>query len=276
MKGQESYFSSQKKYRLYYQYWEKTNPQGILVFVHGLNEHSGRYQNPIHYFEKKPYSLYLFDLRGHGRSDGVRSHVEKFEDYIEDLKSFLMLINKNAKHQKIFLIGHSMGGQIVLDFVSQYPKMVSGFIASSPNILTKVKINWLKKNLGMSLAYFLPKLSLGNDINAKWISRNTKVVEDYQKDPMTSPKITLKLASEIFKNQEKLLEKIKAITTPALIQHGSGDEICDHLGSELVFKTIKSPDKHLQIYPGHYHELFNDLDYHLVLSNMDAWIKKRI
>ena len=101
MKGQESYFSSQKKYRLYYQYWEKTNPQGILVFVHGLNEHSGRYQNPIHYFEKKPYSLYLFDLRGHGRSDGVRSHVEKFEDYIEDLKSFLMLINKNATSKAI-------------------------------------------------------------------------------------------------------------------------------------------------------------------------------
>lgn len=276
MKNQESYFVSQKKYRLYYQFWEKPDSQAVLVFVHGLNEHSGRYQNPVRYFEKKPYSLYLFDLRGHGRSDGVRSHVEKFEDYIEDLKSFLVFIDKNEKHKKIFLVGHSMGGQIVLNFVSQYPKMVSAFIASSPNVLTKIKINWLKKNLGRSLAHFLPRLSLGNDIQAKWISRNRKVVEDYQKDPMTSPKITLKLAAEIFKNQDNLLEKIQSITIPALIQHGSGDEICDYLGSELVFKTIKSSDKHLQIYPGHYHELFNDLDYHLVLDNMDTWIKKRI
>src|SRR3990167_7021722 len=144
-KPTQSYFKSHDHHRLYYETWGHDKPRGTLIFVHGLNEHSGRYAHVADYFQKRNYNVYLFDHRGHGKSDGLRSFVDDFSHYLKDVDEFVHLVFKTEQDRKVFLVGHSMGGQIVLNYLAKYRSRLSGFVTFSPNILTVLKIPFLKK-----------------------------------------------------------------------------------------------------------------------------------
>lgn len=248
----------------------------MIILVHGLNEHVGRYRNVIEHF-KDAYALYLFDHRGHGRSDGVRSHVESFDDYVEDLNVFVKTVRKEIPAKRIFIIGHSMGGQVVINYVEQYRKApVAGFITSSANIRIKVKIGPFKKFLGLTLARHAPKVMLANDIDPNWISRDPKVVRAYREDPLVGKKISVNLASEILKNQETIMRRAPRIKIPALLLHAGDDRICDKEGTIAFFEKLGSKDKELKIYPGMFHEIFNEIGREEVLKDVRNWIEKRV
>ncbi|MBX7148249.1 lysophospholipase [bacterium] len=273
----ESYFKSHDHHRLYYQYAEpKKDTKAVLIFVHGLNEHSGRYQNPTQYFTKKGYAVYLFDHRGHGKSDGLRSYVDNFEHYIKDIHEFVQFVAKENKGTGLFIVGHSLGGQMVANYVAQYPEKLSGFVISSANIETAVPISALKKYLGNKLASYLPRFKLKNEIDPYLISRDEGVVKAYVADPLVSKHITLKLASEILTNQESIYEKAAQITLPALILHGDKDKICACEGSEKFAEKLKSNDKKLVIYKGAYHELFNELDKEKAFQEMERFFEAHL
>jgi len=255
----DTYFKAHDHHRLYYESIHPKKSSAILVLIHGLNEHIGRYAHVVDYF-KDQYTIYLFDHRGHGRSDGIRSHVEDFNHYIKDLNEFMKMVAENEGKQKIFMIAHSLGGQVLLNYLKKYRKPpISGIVTSSANIRIKLKINPIKKYLGLKLADHAPRLKLPSDIDPKWISHDPKVVEEYKNDPLVGKKISVKLASEIIKNQEKIMELAPKIKIPALMLHGGDDHICDQNGTVEFFENLGSKDKELKIYPGMYHEIFNNL-----------------
>ena len=113
MEHTEGSFKGCKTLNLYYQCWHPDGePKAILLVIHGLAEHSGRYDNLVNYFLPKGYAVYGFDHRGHGRSEGLRGYVERFSDYINDLETFFDIVQHEHADTKIFLVGHSMGGII--------------------------------------------------------------------------------------------------------------------------------------------------------------------
>lgn len=272
----ESYFKSHDHHRLYYHVYPAKNPKAVLLFVHGLNEHSGRYLNPIRYFSPRGYSLYLFDHRGHGKSDGLRSYVDGFGTYLKDLDEFVRLVAREEKGKKIFMVGHSMGGQVVINYVGQFKNSVAGFLTSSANIEMAVKIPWIKKTVGLALSKFVPRFTVTNEIDPKWISRDKEVVRAYKKDPLVSQKITLKLASEIIDNQKGILKLAESIRLPGLIMHAGDDHICHPDGSKKFFRKLASTDKALKIYDGFYHELFNEIGKEKVFADMDHWLENHL
>lgn len=275
LKNIESYFNSHDHHRLYYKAYYANDPKACLVFVHGLNEHSGRYQNPLKYF-KKDYNIYLFDQRGHGKSDGLRSYVDNFNTYLKDLQSFIDLVSKKEQKRKIFLIGHSMGGQVVLNYVAKYSHNLSGFMTSSPNIQTAIKIPLLKKVIGLQLAKILPKFKLPNEIDNALISHDSSIVQSYADDPLVSQSVSLGLVREVFKNQEKILSLASQTHLPALMMHSGDDKICHVDGSKKYFRKLASKDKTLKIYKGFYHEIFNEIGKEQAFQDMEDWLNSRI
>lgn len=271
----DAYFKTHDQHRLYYQSDHSAQSKVILVLVHGLNEHIGRYGHVVDFF-KKDFTVYLFDHRGHGRSDGVRSHVEHFDDYVNDLDAFIRLAAAEEKNQKIFLIGHSMGGQVVLNYVGKKKNpAVCGFITSSANVRMKVKVSAFKKFLANTLSQHAPRLKLPNEIDPKWISRDRNVVLAYKKDPLVGRSISVSLARELLSNQQGLMALAPKIRIPALMMHGGDDQICDSEGSRDFFDSLGSKDKEIKIYDGMYHEIFNEIGKEKVLRDVREWLRKR-
>lgn len=275
MKRHGSYFQAHDHHRLYYESHHPKQARAVLIFVHGVNEHSGRYRKTVNTF-KKDFTVYLYDHRGHGRSDGMRSHVENFSHYVNDLHEFVSFVAQKEVG-KIFIIGHSMGGQVVVNTVAKYPKApIAGFITSSPNIRLKMKINPLKKFIGMKLSKYVPRLRLPNDISAKWISRDRDVVRAYENDPLVGRAITAKLAFEILKNLQTIMSLANKIKIPALMMHAGEDRICDKEGTIEFFSKLKSRDKELEIFDDMYHEIFNEIGKEKVFARMRSWLEKRV
>ncbi len=276
IKTTEAYHIAADGHKLHYQIWKpgKDNLDTVLIFVHGLNEHSGRYTNPINYFVDKGYTIYLFDHKGHGKSDGLRSYVDNFDEYLEDLEHFTQFVNQSEKKKKIYMVGHSMGGQILLNYVARYKAPIDGFMTSSANIEMALKVPALKKMAGLWLAKYFPRFGLPNEIDPMWISRDQDVVEKYKQDPLVSKKITLKLASEIMRNQESIMSLAKKITLPGFLMHGGADQICAADGTRKFYDKMGSTHKAIKIYDHFYHEIFNEIGHEVVFQDMENWIKK--
>lgn len=251
------------------------HPTAVLIFIHGMAEHTGRYQYPLTYFSERNYTIYAMDLRGHGESSGLRVYAESMDQLVEDVDLFVSQVIENEPKKKVFLIGHSFGGQLVLNYISRHPKGVSGFLVSSPNIRLRVKVPFWKLCLAPVLSRFLPKLTMGNEIDPALVSHDPQVVEAYRRDKKVIKKITTRLADIVLSDHQHIMSLAPSIKTPAFLMHAGADRICDPQGTENFFNRMKVKDKTLKIYPDFYHELFNELDRETVFADMERWIEKR-
>lgn len=276
MKVIESFFVSPDQHRLYYQVYSQPHPKAVLIFVHGLNEHSGRYKHPVKYFSKANYTIYLFDHRGHGKSDGLRSYVDNFSTYLKDLNEFVRWVKAREKKAPIFMIGHSMGGQILLNYLAKYKPKINGFLTSSANIQIAIKIPYLKKKIALFLSRYIPKFALPNEIDPKWISRDPDIVSEYKNDPLVSSKTTLGLIAEMITNQDRIFELPEMISIPAFMMHGGDDQICAANGTKLFFDKLAAKDKKIKIYDHYFHEIFNEIGKEEVFAEMEAWLNDHI
>ena len=270
------HFTGADQLNLYYQCWNSgKSGNSVLVFIHGMAEHSDRYLFPVNYFSRKGYTVYVMDLRGHGNSEGRRAYADSMSQLLEDIHCFLKMIREKEPGKKIILVGHSFGGQLVLNYGASHRNGVAGLIVSSPNIRLKLKVPFIKLLAAPILSRALPTLSLGNELDASLISHDREVVEAYRKDPKVLHKITARLADIVLENHLKIMEYAKKIKVPSLMMHAGDDQICDPEGTREFFDKIPGRDKSLKIYNGYYHELFNEVERDKVFRDMEAWIEKR-
>lgn len=270
----EGYFKGVGDLELYWQSYQVSDPKAAIIFLHGLGEHSDRYQHPIRYFSERDYSLYFYDQRGHGRSEGARAYTRGLDANVEDLDIFVKRIKK--KEKKVFLVGHSFGGQVVVNYLAQVQPNLNGALLSSPNIQVKVKVPWIKKKAARVLSNFVPRLSMDNELDVQLISKDAEVVEEYLNDPLVTDKITVRLGGEILRNHDVIMDLAQKIELPILLMHAGADEICDPEGSREFFSLLAAEDKTLKIYDGFYHEIFNCVGRETVFKDMDLWLNERI
>lgn len=269
--------------RLFYQVWKPLmvidSALPALVFIHGMAEHSDRYQFPVQYFTERGYTAYAMDLRGHGKSGGRKAYADSLDQLIEDIDLFVRMVARREEGKKLFLIGHSFGGQLVLNYAIRprhHLKYLSGIIVSSPNIRLRLKVPKIKRVLAPILSRYIPRLALGNELDPALVCRNEEVVQAYRRDKRVLKKITTRLANEILSNQEDLEDLAKKIRTPCLLMHAGDDKICCPEGTRDFFGKIPIRDKKLIIYDGFYHELFNERERERVFKDMEAWIEKKM
>jgi acylglycerol lipase len=278
MQHQEGNFKGQKELNLYYQSWlPDGKPKAVLLIVHGLAEHSGRYGNLVDYFLPKGYALYSLDHQGHGKSEGLRGYVSSFSDYVIDLKTFFDLVRRENKHAKIFLIGHSMGGLIATTYAIKHQNELAGLVLSSPTLKVGSSVSRRDMIMARVCSALFPKLPIaGLDSNA--ISKDKKVVQAYVNDPLVyTGKIRARLACEIINAMNTGLQaQMPKIELPILIMQGSKDSLSNPEGSALLFKLVASKEKTLNPFEGLYHELFNEPERTQVMEYMENWLKERI
>jgi len=219
MKHIESNFVGTDDVRLYYQVWRpEKNSKAVVQIIHGLAEHSNRYMNVVNALVPRGYAIYASDNRGHGKSEGIRAYVKKFEKYVEDQKTFFELIKENEPNRPIFLLGHSMGAIIAQLYAVMYPEDLKGLVLSGAGTrLGGTGNSTFLRGVTKFLSKIIPKHKIDPKLS-KEISRDPTVIEAYEKDPLVFSKITFKLGAELMAGSMQAKKLIKQIRIPTLVQ----------------------------------------------------------
>ncbi len=277
MKHQDGFFMNQENQSIYFQNWLPDNPaKAVLLIVHGLNEHSGRYNHFSNFFVKEGFAVYSMDLIGHGKSDGTRSYVKDFTNYIDDIILYLEKIKQLQPGSPIFLIGHSMGGLIGSLLLIDHPDQFAGAVLSGSVVQVPDDVSDLFIILGKFISFVFPKLGLLK-IDLSGLSRNPDVVQAYKDDPLVnSGKFTARVSAEMTKSFDKVAAEGSQIKVPLLILHGGSDRIVNPACSHFLHGLVSSEIKNLIIYDDFYHEIYNDPGHEQVYQDVSSWINNQL
>jgi len=230
-----------------------------VVIVHGIGDHSGRYNNVVDVLLPRGISIWALDLRGHGRSEGKKGHIGSFEEYISDVL-FLVNIARKSKEEdtKCFILGHSMGGLITLYFALRYPQLIDGMIISSPALGLAVRVPIIKVILGRLMSFLFPSFTMGNGLNVGMLSHDEGVVRAYVEDPLVHDRVSARWFTEMLNAMEYVNSSPEKLNIPILMQLAQDDHLTDPLVSEEFFERLTVGDKTLRVYEGLYHEIYNE------------------
>lgn len=267
------------KTKLFFRNRPVENEIARLVLVHGLGEHSGRYDHVIRLLNGKGISVLAYDHRGHGKSGGKRGHIIRFDEYLTDLNQMLEKAAGGMQEgMKLLLFGHSMGGLIVLNYVEKFPDRVNAVIASSPGLAPADKVPVIKGTLGKLMSSIWPSLTFDNELDPDNLSHDRQVVADYINDPLVHRSITSRWFTEFLKAMNETVNGGANIRIPLLLQVAGADHIVCPETSKNFFQTIKATDKTLHFYDGLYHEIYNEKgdSRKRVLSDLESWIDDHV
>lgn len=276
MQQDEGQFVGTAGMPLYYQTWRSPErARAVLVLIHGLGAHSGSMQNIVQYLVPRGFICYGFDLRGHGKSPGQRGYINCWAEFREDLRYFLQFIRTQDPHLPYFLIGHSLGGVIGLDFGLRFPNDIAGIVASAP-ALRQVGVSPLRMMLGRVLSWLYPRFSLNTGIDLAAVSRDPAVLEHNATDPLRHTRGTARLATEFLATTDWLWQHTADLQVPLLILHGEVDRVTSPEASQDFFEQLSFDDKQRYEYAGGYHDLYDDLLYFQVLSDLEHWLEQHL
>ena len=252
-------------------------PRGVAVVVPGYCDHRGRYRHVAAHLVAAGYQVLTCDLRGHGESAGVRGFVQRFSDYVDDLRAFVAEARRlaGAGDPKPLIVGHSMGGLAALQYVLAEPDAVRALALSAPFLGIKVKVPGWKRTLGTAASKLLPTLAMPNGIPAEHLSHDASIVEGYKTDPLVTHNATARWFTETLAAHADTLARAGRIRLPVLMQQPGDDRIVDGPAAEAVFERLGSADKNLTAYPGLFHEIFNErtADRQRVLADLTTWLE---
>lgn len=277
MNHTEGNFAGCNRWQLYYQTWQPDSPpKAVLIVVHGVGEHSGRYMNLVLPLLTKRYAVYSFDHRGHGRSPGNQcAHVNDWSEYRNDLKLFTTFVARQQPSIPLFLMGHSMGGLITANYVLHHPEGLQGVVLSAPP-LGDIGVSVLLRFLGRLLAMIKPDLSMSNGLDLHGISRDPEAVRLYKEDPLVHDKISAQWSVEFFRAIAWTQEHASDFTPPLLIIHGEDDTLVPIAASRSFFEKVVQWDKSYIAYPGGRHESLNDLHHEQAAGDISDWLEKHL
>lgn len=283
MQGNGFFKSARDGKEIFYRFWKAQKPAAHIVFIHGAFEHSGRYENLLAAFQHDNISFWAMDLRGHGNTSGERGVAENVQQLTGDIDDFLDFLR--SKHEVIlpFVLGHSLGGLLVLSYASQDRAQgkIKGIITSGAALAVKMNfLLWAKQFLArFVLGKIAPGLTVPVGIKPELISHDQEIVRQYIGDSRVFDRINLGLAASIIEEGKRLSSGQKRIACRHVyMAHGAADAIAYDRGSKQAFEQVISEDKCLKIYPGLYHEIFNELpEMRLqVLQDLRNWLNPRL
>jgi alpha-beta hydrolase superfamily lysophospholipase len=257
---------------IYAQYWEpETETRAVLLVVHGAGEHSGRYDRLAEYCATRGYAVAALDHPGHGRSEGQRVHVRRFADFLGALERFHERVSADFPGVPKFLLGHSLGGLISSHYLRGHQPDFVGCILSGPAIKTDIEPGVVQTWLIRTLSLVYPTAGV-LQLDASGVSRDKAEVERYLNDPLVyNGKLTARLVSELFGAMEEIHSGAADIHLPLLLLHGGEDAMASPEGSQLLHDRVSSEDKLLKIYPGLYHEIFNEPEHPEIFRELLDW-----
>jgi alpha-beta hydrolase superfamily lysophospholipase len=262
---------------IYWQSWApEAGPRALLLVSHGLGEHSGRYQSLASYFVGHNFAVAALDHNGHGYSEGIPGFVASFADYVSDLGQFHEAVVPRFPGVPVFLVGHSMGGLVGGTYLLRSQDRFQGVILSGLAIRTADHPGPVLQSLIRLLAVLVPRLGL-TALDPAGVCRDPEVVRKYTEDPQVfHGKLTARLLREFFAGMARLENEAGDLALPMLVLHGGDDNMVSPESSEILYTRARSEDKTLKIYPGLYHEIFNEPEKDDVLAEVLDWCENRL
>lgn len=258
------------------QAWLPPGCCAMIVVVHGIAEHSGRYAFIAERANRQGIGVVSVDLRGHGRSPGERSYVERFDDYLLDVDALLVKAQQLAPGCPLFLMGHSMGGAIALRWLAQRRQPMAGLVLSSAALKIGGDVPRLLVALAPLLSRWLPHLR-GTRIDPALISRDAAAVAAYVGDPLVSLQAPpARTGAELLRVMVANRAAAAGLSLPVYLFHGDADRLTDPAGSREIFDLWGGPDRSLRLWPGSRHETLNDLDREAVAAELLDWVLAHI
>ncbi len=248
------------------------HPQGMVLILHGLAEHLGRYDHVAASLNDAGYSTCRYDHRGHGRSGGERGYLEDFNLLIEDADRMVDAIRAENPGVPLFMLGHSMGGFVAAVYGIRFPEKLQGQIFSGAAFTAVPMARRLKR-----MKALLPARIVIPAFMKHFLCRNKAVVQDYARDPLVLRKLPRTMLKEVFLTGAGwLTENIASHRLPCLILNGGSDKLVPPGVAQFFYDHTSARDKTLRIYPGMFHEILNETDNETVFTDIRTWLKKRI
>ncbi len=251
-------------------------PKAVVLLAHGYAEHAGRYEHVAKRLTDAGYAIYAIDHWGHGKSDGTPGFVPRFSAFTDGMAELLTLVEVNHGDTPRLLLGHSMGGLISTLFLTERQSAFVAAALSGPAIVPGASPSRFTIWISRFLSRFFSRLGVLS-LDANGVSRDPAVVAAYRADPLVyTGKIGARLGKEFMDAMAAAQAGAPQITLPILLQHGEKDSLAAVAGSQYLFDHVSSADKVLKIYPGLFHEIYNEPEQAMVLDDLVAWFDAHV
>ncbi len=252
------------------------DPKAVVLLAHGYAEHAGRYGHVAARLTAAGYAVYAVDHWGHGKSSGAMGFVPSFSLYVDGMAGLVERVREAWPGKPRLLLGHSMGGLIASLLLIERQRDFAAAALSGPAILTPAPPSKLTVWISRFLSRYVPRAGVMK-LDPTGVSRDPAVVAAYLADPFVhTGKLSARLAAEMFDAMARARDGAAAISLPLLIQHGEADRLTAPAGSRFLFDHVASADKRLEIYPGLFHEIFNEPERDAVLGDLIAWFDAHV
>ncbi len=257
---------------IYGKKWDTNLPlKAVICMMHGMGEHINRYDHVMAMFNENGYAVIGCDQRGHGKSEGKRGHFPDFDTFMNDVDNLLKIASEHYPATKQILYGHSMGGNLVANYLLRRHPKIAGAILSSPYFQLAFQPPAFKLFIGRLLKGLFPALSMDSGLDSSAISRDKKEVEKYNNDPLVHGKVSAKLGIEMIETGQWALDNAEKLNIPTLIYHGTLDKLTSHNASaDFAIKAQKQAT--FVSFDGLFHETHNEPERKEVFKTIISWL----
>jgi len=270
--AEDESFSGARGLRIHVKTWlPAVPPVGVVVIAHGFAEHGGRYAAVAERLVAAGIAVRALDHRGHGLSEGKRTSIVRFADYVDDLSTVIGQARERWPSLHLVLLGHSMGGLIALDLAVRQTIPLEGLVLSAPAACPR-EVSTFTLAVGRALSRVAPKTGVLR-LPLNRISRDPAVVDAYNNDPLVfRTPIRARLGAEMLDAMDRVDAGLPSLRVPLLVMQGTADGLVDPGCGPHVYDRAGSIDKTLKMYDGLWHEIFNEPEREHVLDDLTAWL----
>jgi len=273
MQHQEFTFNLHKT-DFYGETWQVESPKASIVILHGMGGHLNRYTHVIKEFVDINFNVVAYDNFGHGKTSGKRGHNPNYDALLDVIDFNIKKAKQLSPELPVFIYGHSMGANLIMNYALRRNHTLKGIIATSPFLKLAFEPPAWKMFFGKILQKIAPSVTLGNEINPETISRNNKEVIKYETDKLVHNKISPNYSLKIIETGTWAIENANKLKTPMFIVHGTGDKIISHLGSKEF--SVNTSFATLHLIEDGYHELHNDTCKKELLKLVTNWATEQV
>ncbi len=266
-------FISCDQLKLNYTFSPVSNAKAVIVIVHGMGEHHGRYKNVVDFYTNNGYSVFAFDLRGHGLSEGPKGHTPSYERLMIDIEFAIKQAELVSNCKKIILYGHSLGGNLVLNYCIHKKHSLTAIIVRSPWVKLSFAPPKIRVFLAQCMNGIYPAYTEKNTLDTKAISRSKEEVNAYETDPLIHNKISAGMFFSILNKGNELYKTIEKLNCPTLLMHGDADRLTSCQATTDIAQ-LNTSFITLRIWNGAYHELHHEPERNEVFAFELAWLQK--
>jgi lysophospholipase len=272
----EGFFSAKDNLRLFWASELPDSPKAHVGLVHGYADHSGRYRQTVERLARDGFAVHVFDYRGHGRADGRRGYCERFVDLVDDLDAFWRRVRQAAGSQKSFLVAHSNGALMTIQWLARKPEGLAGLVLSAPYLKLAITPPPLKVLSARLVGKVIPWIPVKTEITAEQLTSNVEEQRLAVSDPLYLKIVTPRWFTESTAAQEDASRAGPSLTVPVFVFCGEDDQIASPPAARAFFDSIGSADKKFKQYSKMRHEPLNEVAREEVWADISGWISAHL